>query len=221
MAPIYQGFTLNPTKALIVEDVASTLEWLEQTLDAAFPNITVFKAKSCAETLAQLDQLAVDLVLLDLGLPDGSGLDLIAPLRTSQGNDCNVVITTIFDDDEHLLKALQQGANGYLLKDDDTESFVKQLQGLLSNRPPVSTRSLSRILDTLQPNEAPGIELTSREQDVLQLVAKGFSVAESATMLGLTTNTVNSYLKTIYTKLEIGSRAEATAEAIRRGLITP
>ena len=212
---------MNPAAALIVEDIDSTLKWLEQTLLVAFPEIEINMATSCAEAVHSLEHCTFDLVLLDLGLPDGSGLDLIAPLRASQGDQCNIVITTIFDDDKHLVKALQQGANGYLLKDDDTEAFVKQLQGLLQDRPPVSTRSLSRLLNKMQPDSSPGVELTTREQDVLQLVAKGFSVAESAGMLGLTTNTVKSYLKTIYTKLDIGSRAEATAEAIRRGLITP
>ncbi len=206
---------------LIVEDRPANMERLVAIVLAAFPGSSITSAGNVAGGVSHLrGDTVFELIIIDLGLPDGSGLDLIKEAR-SRTPDSYVVVATIFDDNEHLLSSLRYGASGYLLKDDSEERLIGQLQGIVNNRPPISDRALDQILNHLQ--EMPGgndaAELTAREQEVLQLVAKGYSVNKAAEMLGLRTNTVKSYLKAVYAKLGISSRAEATAEAIKRQLI--
>lgn len=209
---------MNPTSILIVEDTPTTLEWLESVVTEAFPDARVATATTLASGLRTIRDQAFDLALVDLGLPDGTGLDLIREMRVAMSDDLYIVVATIFDDDVHLVSALREGANGYLLKDEERETMVGQLLGIARDRAPISDRSLARVLDHFRPS-VPDVSLTEREEDVLRTVAKGFSVSETAEMLGLSKNTVKSYLKTVYSKLGITSRAEATAEAFKRQLI--
>ncbi len=168
--------------------------------------------------MALVDESRFDLALVDLGLPDGTGQDLIRKIR-SQHQDTYIVVATIYDEEQHLVTALRNGANGYLLKDEHRDKLIDHLQGIAGKRAPVSDRALDNMINHFQTEGADQIALTDREEGVLQLIAKGYSVAETAEMLGLSANTVKSYLKTVYGKLGISSRAEATSEAIRRRLI--
>ena len=129
------------------------------------------------------------------------------------------VVTTIFDDRDNLKQAFRFGANGYLLKDDSRDETLINLKGLLADRAPLSSRSLDQLLDEYRPDEKPEVELTQREESLLRLIASGQTVAEAAEHLGLTRNTVKGYLTTVYAKLGISSRAEATSEAIKRKLL--
>lgn len=211
--------TLNPGAVLIVEDTPTTMTWLQEVVAEAFPEADVH----CAETLSAARKILrdqhFDLALLDLGLPDGSGIELIVEIRNLLGDAPYIVVATIFDDDRHLMGALREGANGYLLKDEERDTMVDHLRGITRNQTPMSNKSLGQVLQNIKKPGEPNIKLTEREEDVLRVIAKGFSVSESAAMLGLTNNTVKSYLKTIYSKLGISSRAEATAEALKRHLI--
>ena len=155
---------------------------------------------------------------MDLGLPDGSGISLIKELRKTSDNTY-IVVATIFEDDQHLINALQAGANGYLLKNEPKETLIAHLKGIAKSRAPMSNAALDKVINHFNHQTADMVPLTAREEEVLQLVAKGYNVAESAAMLELSANTVKSYLKAIYSKLGISSRAEATAEAIKRQLI--
>lgn len=208
----------GPLTILIVEDLEDTLAWLGDIVAETFPAATVSAARSLKEASQMLTNDVYDLVLVDLGLPDGSGIDLIKRIR-SRSADTYIVVATIYDDDEHLVNALRSGANGYLLKDEHRERLVQHLQGIPNNRAPISDRTLDRVIHQLNQPDEQEVTLTSREEEVLQLVAKGYNVTESAEMLGLSANTVKSYLKAVYGKLDISSRAEATTEAIKRQLI--
>lgn len=218
LAPL-KGTRLHPRTILIIEDVKSTLAWLVSIVSEVFPAAAVATAETLAAARDACNQNDFDLLLLDLGMPDGSGLDLIRSLRKSSADSPYIVVTTIFDEDEFVRSALRLGANGYLLKDDAREDMVRNLRNLTQSRPPVSTRALNRILGHYQPDTADMIALTAREEDVLRFIAKGYNVSETADMLNLTSNTVKGYLKTVYSKLNISTRAEATAEAIRRNLV--
>lgn len=207
---------VNPSSTLIIEDIDTTLTWLISIAREVFPDTRILTAETLADARTIWRRENPDLTLLDLGLPDGSGLELLREMDSQS----YVVVTTIFDDDEKLRDALRLGANGYLLKDDEREELVQNLRSLTQNRPPFSTRTLKKMMGQYQPDEEQSA-LTSREEDVLRLIAKGFKVNETAEMLGLTANTVKGYLKSIYGKLNISSRAEATSEAIKRNLILP
>lgn len=161
------------------------------------------------------------LALIDLGLPDGSGVSLIERLRARGDTLC--IVATVFDDDAHLFPALRAGAQGYVLKDQSTQTLADMLHGIAAGQPPLSPSIERRLLRYFQPIPAPADEpnLRPRETDVLRLSAKGMTLAEVSEALGLSRHTVSGYLKDVYRKLSVSSRAEATLEATRRGLVNP
>jgi len=211
------------TRALLVDDLAPCRDWLQRALQLAFPGIAVDQAGSIAQAQPLLDP-PPPLALVDLGLPDGSGLRLIEALQAASA-DTLCVVATVFDDDAHLFPALRAGARGYVLKDQPPEALADMLRGIADGQPPLSPSIARRLLRHFQAADvsAPSVEpmqaLTARETDVLRLVAKGCTVNEVATMLELSRHTVAGYLKDIYRKLSVSNRAEATLEAARRGLI--
>jgi len=208
----------GPASVLILEDLAETLVWLKDIVRESFPTSNIQTATSLRAALKLTQSVTFDLVLVDLGLPDGSGQDLIKQIRSTARNTY-IVVATIYDDEQHLLQSLRNGANGYLLKDENRETLVEHLRGIAGSRAPVSDRTLDTVISHFNRQGRNLITLTGREEEVLQLIAKGYNIAESAEMLGLSANTVKSYLKSVYGKLGISSRAEATTEAIKRQLI--
>lgn len=209
-------------QALVVEDLPSSREWLVQALEAAFPGIQVRACTRLAEAAALLEP-PPQLALIDLALPDGSGVSLIQRLQRDHPQ-CVCVVATVFDDDAHLFPALAAGAQGYVLKDQACDALAQMLRGIAAGQPPLSPSIARRLLRHFRPAPlAPGDEepLTARESEVLRLIAKGYTVQEAAQVLELSRHTVASYLKDVYRKLRVGSRAEATLEAARRGLIAP
>lgn len=207
---------------LIVEDSPDTLAWLKGLCAEVYLDAEVFTAISVESGVQAIESREYDLCLMDLGLPDGSGLELIELLR-SRSSDSYIVVATIYDDDKSLFTALQSGANGYILKDDERDSVATYLRGVLQKDAPFSARTLNRIVQHFhdQGDERRAIsDLTKRETDVLCLIAKGYSVGDTSEMLGISKHTVKGYVKDIYSKLGISSRAEATAVAIKLQLIT-
>lgn len=231
-----------PKAALVVEDEPHTRAWLADVLRQAFGRIpvaavgNVAAARAWLQAAGQGPAVASDdgspalVVLVDLGLPDGSGLEVIGLLARDHPTALPVV-TTIYDDDAHLLDAMAAGAGGYLLKDSDATTMATYLRRILDGEPPLSPPMARRILTHFRkaspaPTPAPVPEpnataaiLTPREREVLGLLGRGLRTAEVAQVLGLSEHTVASYIKTIYGKLSISSRAEAALEAHSRGLV--
>lgn len=208
---------------LIVEDLPRSQEWLAGAVRQAFPNADLHVADSIAAAELSLAQIKPQLCLLDLGLPDGSGLALIDPIRKRRP-DALIVISTIFEDDAHLFPALRAGAQGYVLKDLPQQTLAELLLGIERGQPPLSPSIARRLLAFFTPTPSTPANqqnpLTDRETEVLRLIAKGFSVPKVAEQLGISRNTTAGYLKDIYRKLQVSSRAEATLEAARRGLVS-
>jgi DNA-binding NarL/FixJ family response regulator len=216
------------TRAIfILEDVPATRDWLHALVTQAYPRAIVDHATSLVEARRWLRARQADeaiLCLIDLGLPDGSGVDFIRELLVRLPS-ARAVVTTLYDDDEHLLAALAAGASGYLLKDHEPADIVRRLLAMERGESPISPAMAERILAhfrnhaRLLGGQAEPAQLTPRETDVLRLIGRGLKVSEAAGALGLSETTVSGYLKTIYRKLDIGSRAEAAIEAVRRGLV--
>ncbi len=214
--------TDNPRRCLLIEDQPTTRDWMLGVLASAFPNVEVTSVGSLKAANAFLDQHGAGLwlVMIDLGLPDGNGIDIVRRLQ-SQFPNVLPVVATIYDDDAHLFDAIAAGARGYVLKDEEASLLVGYLQRIERGEPPLSPSIALRILSHFQaPKSRPtdGAGLSPRETEVLTLLARGLTVAEAAKRLGLQPQTVASYVKVIYQKLCVTSRAEATREAIRRGL---
>ncbi len=212
-------------RALVVDDLASSRAWLAQALEQAFPGIVIAAAGSLCEAECLLDP-PPPLVLIDLALPDGSGVSLIERLRGRS----MCVVATVFDDDAHLFPALHAGAQGYVLKDQGHETLAGMLRGIAAGQPPLSPSIARRLLRHFAPppsHDPPAAPvaaaahdvLTPRENEVLRLIAKGMTRQDVARALAISTHTVAGYLKGIYRKLSVGSRAEAALEAARRGLV--
>lgn len=201
---------------LIVEDIAEVARALSDMVSQAFAGALVETAGSVAAGRRLLAAGKWDLALLDLGLPDGSGIELV---REFAGSGPQIVITTIFDDDEHLFEALRAGANGYLLKDEPPTVLVELLRGIGEGRPPLSSSIARRILHFFRPPTPRQSALSPRETEVLTLVARGYTVRDVADTLGMSYNTAAGHLKSIYHKLAVNSRAEAATEALRLGIV--
>jgi DNA-binding NarL/FixJ family response regulator len=211
--------------ALIVEDLDEPRQWLAEVLPRALPTLTrVDTAATLAEARAMMGRAHHDLALVDWSLPDGTARDLIATLAR-QG--ALVVVATIHDDDNHVFPALQAGACGYVLKSQPRAVVESQLRRIEQGEPPLSPSIAMRVLQHFRQHEQTllaevtddGIRLTEREVDILRLIGKGYKAAEIARLLSITLNTVNTYVRDVYRKLGISSRAEAALEASRRGLI--
>lgn len=206
---------------LVVEDIPATRLWLCEALASAFPGIAIESAGSLAAALALIERQGFEVALIDLDLPDGSGLEAIGALRRRSPATA-AVVTTIFDDDAHVFPAMQAGAQGYLLKEQPRERFIAGLQGILRGDPPLSPAIARRMIahfNAAAPAEGGEVALTPRETEVLRLVAKGFTQQEIAGHLGLSRHTVVDHVKSLYRKLNVSSRAEAALAATRRGLV--
>jgi len=211
-----------PTSALVLEDLPSVAGWLAGLLRRSFPGVAIAQAATLAEGRRLLDD-GVDpqLALVDLGLPDGSGVALIREVA-QRLPACTIVVTTLFADDAHLFPALRAGAHGYLLKDQPEERLAAALDGILRGEPPLSPSIAQRLLREFNavPEPHPDLQrLTQREREVLVLLSKGCRLPELAERLQISRHTVSDHLKNIYRKLNVNSRAEAAIEAARLGLV--
>jgi DNA-binding NarL/FixJ family response regulator len=216
--------------ALIVEDLPDIRHWLVQTLLQAYPLIHITTAARRIEALEIVQKQSFELALIDLGLPDGSGVDVVGALKVLQPEALSVVVT-IHADDGHVFPALQAGAFGYLLKEQPREEIVAQLLRITQGEPPLSASIARRVLQYFSMAAADrqrvfaqieeAVKLTERETEVLQRVAKGFTLQEIADQFELSRFTINDYVKAIYRKLNVSSRAQAALEAVRRGLVKP
>jgi len=214
-----------PGTALVLEDQAETREHLLAALSEAFPGVVARGAADLAEARSFLSDGAPDLALVDLGLPDGRGVDFLRDLAECSGGATRSVVVTIYADDHHLFDAIAAGAGGYLLKDMGRDELVRYLRRLEAGETPLSPAVARRMLDyfrarpvliqTVEPEAA----LTPRETEVLRLIGRGLRSGEAAKVMSVTELTVAGYVKAIYRKLNICSRAEAALEAQKRGLV--
>jgi len=208
---------------LLLEDLPEIRTWLKALVMQVFPNAQIVECARVHDALAQVSAQKFDLALIDLGLPDGSGVDVVTALRESQAEALSVIVT-IHDDDDHLFPALQAGAYGYILKEQSRELITEQLQRISQGEPPLSPSIARKVIayfaaqNKPQANALPHVSLTERESEVLLRVAKGFTLPEIGVQLGLSRHTIADYVKQIYRKLNVSSRAEAALEAQRLGL---
>ncbi len=209
---------------LLLEDLPEIRAWLKTLVMQVFPDGQISEAARVHDALALVSAIKFDLALCDLGLPDGSGVAVVEKLRDTQA-ECQSVVVTIHDDDEHLFPALQAGAFGYILKEQPRELISEQLQRISQGEPPLSPSIARRVIAYFaaqnkpqQPDLLPHVSLTERESEVLLRVAKGFTLPEIGVQLGLSRHTIADYVKQIYRKLNVSSRAEAALEAQRLGL---
>lgn len=214
----------HPIRIAIVEDDPALRKMLVSLLQADPQYTVVAEITEGQAAIAAIPHLAPDIVLVDLGLPDMSGIDVIRKLKTLCPG-CNVLVVTTFGDEKTVTSALEAGADGYLLKGTALEELKRDICSLQDGGSPLSPMIARKLLNRLQakapvkPETGGETALTRREHEILEMIAKGFSYTETSKICGISAATVHSHLKSIYRKLEVHSKTEAVYEARRRSLI--
>ena len=210
---------------LLIEDDQHTRTLLESVI-SAHERLTILDAVGTREEgLQALEEAQPDVLLVDLGLPDGDGTDLIHEVYR-RGYSTDVMVITVFGDERHVIRAIEAGATGYILKDGSNSYIASSIIQLKEGGSPISAPIARYLLNRFHSTE-PEIEnkdidlphLTEREKEVLAKLSRGFNFAEIAEILDISPHTVTSHVKHIYRKLAVRSRSEAVFEAVQLGLI--
>ncbi len=209
----------------LVDDDPAMREALERVIRAEPSLRFVFGASTAAELLAWFESHPVDVLLVDLGLPDRPGLDVIRRCREMQPA-CASMVLTIFGDEVNMLSAFEAGASGYLLKDGTEADLAAHILSLHAGGSPMSPTIARQLLvrwrgrGAPQPSAEPeGDALSPRESEVLGLIARGFTYAEVASRMGILLSTVQSHVRNIYGKLNVHNKTEAVFEARQLGIL--
>lgn len=216
--------SVTRAKIVLVEDDASLLAYAGSVLGAAEDLELVGQAECVADAMA-LVGLSPDLALLDLGMPDGSGIEVLTALRREVPG-CRILVFTVFEDRASVINTLKAGADGYILKDTSPDQLLAHVRATIAGETPISARAASHLLslvrdDPPEPdpaNTAP--QLSPRERELLEYLARGLGRKEAARVMGISPYTVAEYIQGIYRKLQVRSRGEAVFEAIQAKLIS-
>ncbi len=215
----------SPIAVAIVEDDPVFSGALRQVvLDAADMHLLGL-ATTQAEGLAMLAGPAADVLLVDLGLPDGSGIAVIRAAAQRWPN-CSIMVSTNFGDETHVMRSIEAGAAGYLLKDSSPSRMGDEIRSLARGGSPISPIIARQVLARFRsPAPAAAVaedsasQLSQREKEVLDYITKGFTVPEIAGLMQLSHFTVRTFVRRIYSKLKVTSKAEAIFEARQQGLV--
>ena len=209
-------------RVLVADDHSLFRDGLVSLLEAAGYEI-VAQVADGQKALIQAKSTRPDLILLDLSMPRLNGLEAL-PQLLEIVPDAKIVILTVSEEDDDLLKVIQAGAHGYLVKNLNAEDFLELLGGLERGEAAVTGRTAARLMARLADNRLPAKtlteDLTARELELLELVGEGFSNRALSEKLSISTNTVKYHLKNIFQKLGAQNRAEAVAHAIRTGILS-
>jgi DNA-binding NarL/FixJ family response regulator len=220
----YHRAVATTTTVLVVEDDPAFMARFCRIVAGA-PELALLAAVGdLASARRAIARQAPDVLLTDLGLPDGSGIDLIRETAAAHPAT-DIMVISVFGDEQHVVASIEAGATGYLLKDSVPDEFVAQIAQLRAGGSPISPLIARHLLRRMRPGgaiEAKAIaesNLSARESEVLGLIAKGFNFVEIARLLAVSPHTITAHVKKIYQKLAVHSRGEAVYEATRMGLL--
>jgi DNA-binding NarL/FixJ family response regulator len=214
------------TTVMVVEDDPAFLNRFCRIVAQSQDLILLAAVGDLASARRAIERQAPDVLLTDLGLPDGSGIELIRE-TAARHPATDIMVISVFGDEEHVLASIEAGATGYILKDSLPDEFVGLIAQLRAGGSPISPVIARKLLKRFQPKkeavgqvpDAASPSLTQRESEVLALIAKGFSFAEIARLLEVSPHTITAHVKRIYQKLAVHSRGEAVYEAGKMGLL--
>lgn len=214
-------------RILLLEDDAPVRDRLTRIIARWAGGTLVAACATLADAIAVLRDNQIDLLIADLNLPDGHGVQAIRLLRKTWP-DAEAMVVSVLADHRTVIEAIEAGATGYLLKDSDPIDIIDAITELLAGGSPISSAIARTIVARLSGRAAKSISdqeqtetqlLTPREMDILWGIAKGLTYGELAEHLHISKNTVPVHIKSIYRKLQSNNRSEAVFEASRRGLI--
>ncbi|MGR5906752.1 response regulator [Bacillus paranthracis] len=212
-------------KVLLVDDHTVVLKGLAFFLSTQEDIELVGEASNGKEALVKVGETNPDVVLMDLYMPEMDGVETTACIK-KEYPDVKVIVLTSFSDQAHVLPALRAGASGYILKDVEPDQLVEAIRsaykGNIQLHPDIANALLSQTLPVEEKEEEPFIQvdvLTARENEVLQLLAKGMSNKEIASVLVITEKTVKAHVSSILSKLHLSDRTQAALYAVKNGIV--
>jgi DNA-binding NarL/FixJ family response regulator len=214
-------------KLALVEDNTRTRARIAKLLMQSLADVQIAQLGNLEAALAFATTTKQDYWLIDLGLPDGSGVDLIRFVR-QQHDKANILVISVFGDVDNIVNSIQAGADGYLLKDAIDKDLIQAIHAIGLGGTPLSPMIASRLLERMLPTtverpEASELEasatLTMRETELLGLLARGYKYAEVSQLMDISLATVQTHVRRIYNKLAVNSRSEAVFEAKALGIL--
>ncbi|KKK38174.1 chemotaxis protein CheY [Mesobacillus campisalis] len=212
---------MNPFRILIVDDHAHAREGIREILEEYEDFLIIGEAKNGEEAIQLTEQLMPDIILMDIEMPVMDGLEATKRIKLTFPY-VKIVMITVSDDITDLFDALKKGAQGYLLKNFQSDTWIEHLRAFASDEVPMSKEIAFQILKEFPQSKAINTEkipLSSRELEVLKLVAKGMSNREISETLIISEHTVKSHLKNILSKLHLDNRVQLTSYAYQQGLV--
>jgi DNA-binding NarL/FixJ family response regulator len=206
---------------VIIEDLREVREGLSSLINGTSGFRCGHSYRTMEEALPQLDRVKPHVVLTDLGLPGMSGVEGIRIIH-ERHPDLPIVALTVYDNDDNIFNALCAGASGYLLKNTPPARLLESLREVAVGGSPMSPEIARRVVHLFRqfrPPERASYRLTPQESELLKLLVDGHHYKTAAQALGISTNTVAFHLKNIYTKLQVHSKSEAVAKALRERLM--
>ena len=207
-----------PITVSIVEDHAPTRDGLSQLINRTTDFNCVSQHGSAEDAIERVPGFKPDVVLMDINLPGMSGVDAVRRLKTPLPQT-HFIMLTVYKDNDAIFNALMAGANGYLLKQTPPKELLAALREVCAGGAPVTSQIARKIIEAFRqtrtpPNEAEG--LSTREQQVLELLSQGYLYKEIANHLQISYRTVSTHVEHIYAKLHVHSRAQAVARHLRQ-----
>ena len=219
------AFMNTPIRISMIEDDQDVSTHVRGVIEADPEFEFLDLAHTAGEGLEKIARRPPDLLLLDLGLPDMHGSQCIPGLKRDHP-ELKIVVFTVFEDEDNIIRAIQSGANGYLLKDTASFLLLLELRVIMMGGATLTPRVAHRIAGMLRERTAPAGDdeiapdpLTARESEVLHLVALGYTYNDIADEMGIKGRTVRGYIETIYRKLDVHSKSEAIIKGRRQGLL--
>ena len=214
-------YAANIMKVVVIEDLREVREGLTALINGTQGFRCIGSYYSMEAALARLGDETPDVILTDIGLPGMSGIEGTAIMR-KQCPDVPILALTVYDNDHHVFDALCAGATGYLLKNTAPARLLESIREAGEGGSPMSpevARRVVKLFRQFRPPEHASYHLTSQETELLKLLIEGHHKKTAAREMGISTNTVSFHLKNIYTKLQVHSKTEAVAKALREHLI--
>lgn len=205
----------------IYEDNATLRESLQNLLSLTGDYHVIASYGNCLEVEKQVRIDKPDVILMDIDLPEVSGIEAVKKIRQFN-REVQILMITVFDDNTHVYEALYAGANGYLLKKYISDKLVQAIQEVLQGGAPISPAIARMIINNMQQSVVMpdnDYQLTNREREILQLLSKGNSFKLIAAELSISLDTVRTHIKRIYDKLHVRSQIEAVSKAINERLV--
>lgn len=201
------------TRIAIVEDSAEICDELEQIIAETADYNCVLVCRNLRAALREIPPVQPDVVIMDINLPDGSGIEATRRLKRSLPATLFLMFT-VYEDTDQIVNALEAGASGYLLKRAASEELIPAIDELRKGGAPLTPAVARRVVESFRrrPSPPPPDSLTPREEEILQLLSKGLLAKEIAAQLNIGVETVKSHLKSIYGKLQVRSRTEAVVK---------